>query len=101
MSPTGLCFLSLKLTSPLLVFASICKGYVICERTLTSLFISSVLAGVAISTLTADAGAVAFDDKVVPDSCAVDVNSTSTNGIMTFNNLSRTASGAGKKVGDS
>ncbi|CAM7535891.1 MULTISPECIES: fimbrial protein [Citrobacter] len=72
-----------------------------CKKILTSLFVSSVLAGAAMPALAVDTGTVTFNGKIIPDSCAVDVNGTSTNGTVTFNNLSQTAFGADKKVGDS
>ena len=71
-----------------------------CKKILTSLFVSSVLAGAAMPALAVDTGTVTFNGKIIPDSCAVDVNGTSTNGTVTFNNLSQTAFGA-EKVGDS
>lgn len=67
------------------------------QKILTSLFVSSVLAGAAMPALAVDTGTVTFNGKIIPDSCAVDVNGTSTNGTVTFNNLSQTAFGADKK----
>ena len=72
-----------------------------CKKILTSLFVSSILAGTAVPALAVDTGTITFNGKILPDSCKVDVNGTATNGTVTFNNLSQTAFGADKKVGDS
>lgn len=72
-----------------------------CKKIITSLFVSSVLATVAAPALAADTGTVTFNGKIIPDTCVVDVNGTATNGTVTFNNLTQTAFGADKKVGDS
>lgn len=72
-----------------------------CKKIITSLFISCLFASVATPALAVDTGTVTFNGKIIPDSCAVDVNGKSTNGTVTFNNLSQTAFGADKKVGDS
>lgn len=71
-----------------------------CKKMLTSLLIGSALVGVAVPALAVDTGTVTFNGKIIPDSCVVDVNGSATNGTVTFNNLSQTAFGADKKVGD-
>ncbi|EPQ6908886.1 fimbrial protein [Citrobacter freundii] len=70
------------------------------KKIITSLFVSSVLATVAIPAFAVDTGTVTFNGKILSDSCKVDVNGSTTNGTVMFNNLSQTAFGADKKVGD-
>lgn len=47
-----------------------------------------------------DTGTINFKGRIVADTCDVNVNGTATNGTVTFINLSQTAFGADKKVGD-
>lgn len=72
-----------------------------CKKIITSLFVSSVFATVATSALAVDTGTVTFTGKILPDSCVVNVNGSTTSGTVTFNSLSQTAFGGDKKVGDS
>ncbi|WME26206.1 fimbrial protein, partial [Citrobacter freundii] len=83
-----------------LIFVNICKEYVMCKKIIISLLVSSAMATVATSAFAVDTGTVTFNGKILPDSCVVDVNGTATNGTVTFNNLSQTAFGEDKKVGD-
>ena len=71
-----------------------------CKKIIISLLVSSAMATVATSAFAVDTGTVTFNGKILPDSCVVDVNGTATNGTVTFNNLSQTAFGEDKKVGD-
>ena len=47
-----------------------------------------------------DTGTINFEGRVVADTCEVFVNSSRTNGTVTFRNISQTAFGEDKKVGD-
>jgi major type 1 subunit fimbrin (pilin) len=48
-----------------------------------------------------DTGTISFTGRIVADTCEVHVNGATTNGTVTFRNISQTAFGADKKVGDS
>lgn len=68
-----------------------------CKKYLATLLLAAVVS----PAMAVDTGTITFAGKIVADSCAVDVNGAATNGTVTFNNLSQTAFGADKKVGDS
>ncbi|HGW6106289.1 TPA: fimbrial protein [Citrobacter werkmanii] len=70
------------------------------KKIIPSLFVISALAAFVSSAFATDTGTITFNGKILPDSCAVDVNGTATNGTVTFNPLSQTAFGEDKKVGD-
>lgn len=72
-----------------------------CKKILTDLFMGGMLAGIVAPALAVDTGSITFTGKIVPDSCVVDVNGAGGEGMVTFNQLSKTAFGADKKVGDS
>ncbi|WP_368542165.1 fimbrial protein [Enterobacter soli] len=68
-----------------------------CKKYLATLLLAAVVS----PAMAVDTGTVTFNGKIVADSCAVDVNGSTTNGVVTFNNLSTTSFGADKTVGDS
>jgi len=47
-----------------------------------------------------DTGTINFTGRIVADTCEVYINGATTNGTVTFRNISQTAFGADKKVGD-
>lgn len=59
-----------------------------------------LFAAVVTPAMAVDTGTLTFNGKIVADTCEVDVNNATTNGIVTFNNLSQTSFGGDKKVGD-
>lgn len=70
------------------------------KKTISRIIIGSVMAASISSALAVDTGTITFNGKIVADTCAVDVNGSTTNGSVTFNNLSQTSFGSDKTVGD-
>ena len=47
-----------------------------------------------------DTGTITFTGRIVPDTCEVDINGSTTDATVTFRNLSKTSFGSDQKVGD-
>ncbi|MEB0950294.1 fimbrial protein [Citrobacter sedlakii] len=71
-----------------------------CKKSVLSLLAISLTAALSAPAMAVDTGTITFSGKILNDSCVVNINGTATNGTVTFNDLSATAFGADKKVGD-
>ncbi|WP_318374885.1 fimbrial protein [Enterobacter sp.] len=68
-------------------------------------YLLPLLAGALFTTFVSpvqatDTGTITFTGRIVADTCEVHVNGATTNGTVTFRNISHTAFGEDKKVGD-
>lgn len=70
------------------------------KKYLLPLYAGALFAAVSTSVQATDTGTITFTGRIVADTCDVNVNGTATNGTVTFRNLTQTAFGEDKKVGD-